>query len=83
MHAGADADDRSRALVADDVGNARERADLAVHEVAAFDGDRLDADQDLARAACGVGDVLVAKHFGTAVGVVDSCFHFSRLVSLE
>ena len=71
----ADFDDRSRALVADDVRVRGHLAAGAVQRVAALDADRADLDQDAARARDRVGDILVAEDFRGAGLVVDGCFH--------
>ena len=67
--------DGARALVAHDVRRLPDVAAQAIERVAALDTDRLDVDQDVARADDRIGDVLVAEDVGCSRLVIDRCLH--------
>jgi len=46
------------------VGYAGKRADFAIDEIAALDGDRIDAYQNFIRPADRVGDIFIAEDLG-------------------
>ena len=71
----ADLDDRSRALITDDVLGRGEHAAGAVQHVAAFDADRLDPDQDAGRTQLWIGDVGVFENVRRSRARVRGGFH--------
>ncbi len=82
-HVRADLGHGAGGLVADDVRHPGQVAPQPVERVATLDADRLHVDEDVARAAHGVGDVLVAEDVRRAGLVVHRCLHTRSYSSIS